>query len=123
MPHGSIPVLLQIADPAQVYVRPGQQAGLMRDLKGTLDDAKRFLERCRRIKEALVQPAFSTDVIQEARKRKLDPRFVLAIMKQESTFRPGTKSPSAARGLLQLTIDTVEFLFAFVHVGEQYGSV
>ena len=27
-------------------------------------------------------------------------------MKQESTFRPGIKSPSAARGLLQLTIDT-----------------
>jgi soluble lytic murein transglycosylase len=36
----------------------------------------------------------------------VDPRFVLAVMKQESTFRPGAKSPSAARGLLQLTLDT-----------------
>src|SRR5258708_34911029 len=48
--------------------------------------------------------AFRGEIIQEAKKRKLDPRFVLAIMKQESTFRPGIKSPSAARGLLQLTI-------------------
>jgi soluble lytic murein transglycosylase-like protein len=37
---------------------------------------------------------------------KVDPRFVLAIMKQESSFRPGAKSPSAARGLLQLVYDT-----------------
>lgn len=50
--------------------------------------------------------AFRDDVLAESKKRKIDPRFVLAIMKQESTFRPGVKSPSAARGLLQLTIDT-----------------
>lgn len=50
--------------------------------------------------------AFRADVVREAKKRKLDPRFVLAIMKQESTFRPGVKSPSAARGLLQLVMDT-----------------
>lgn len=51
-------------------------------------------------------PAFRSDVIREAKKRKLDPRFVLAIMKIESSFRPGVKSPSAARGLLQLVMDT-----------------
>ncbi len=50
--------------------------------------------------------AFRTEVLQYSKAKKLDPRFVLAIMKQESTFRPGVKSPSAARGLLQLTIDT-----------------
>ncbi|MFM9905348.1 MAG: transglycosylase SLT domain-containing protein [Pyrinomonadaceae bacterium] len=49
---------------------------------------------------------FRVEIIQEAKKRKIDPRFVLAIMKQESTFRPGIKSPSAARGLLQLVFDT-----------------
>lgn len=49
---------------------------------------------------------FQSDIIREAKKRSIDPRFILAIMKQESTFRPGAKSPSAARGLLQLTIDT-----------------
>jgi soluble lytic murein transglycosylase len=36
----------------------------------------------------------------------VDPRMVLSIMRQESNFRPTIKSPAAARGLLQLTIDT-----------------
>lgn len=45
-------------------------------------------------------------VLRNSRIRKIDPRFVLAIMKQESTFRPGIKSPAGARGLLQLVYDT-----------------
>ena len=49
---------------------------------------------------------FTEDVLRESRKRKIDPRFILAIMKQESSFRPAVKSPSAARGLLQLVYDT-----------------
>jgi soluble lytic murein transglycosylase-like protein len=47
-------------------------------------------------------------VVSEAKKRGLDPRLVLAIMKQESAFKPNAKSPSAARGLLQLTIDAAQ---------------
>ncbi|MGE3466785.1 MAG: transglycosylase SLT domain-containing protein [Pyrinomonadaceae bacterium] len=49
---------------------------------------------------------FRDDVLRESKKRGIDPRFVLAIMKQESSFRPAVKSPSAARGLLQLVYDT-----------------
>jgi len=49
---------------------------------------------------------FRAEVLEFSRKNKIDPRFVLAIMKQESSFRPGVKSPSAARGLLQLVFDT-----------------
>ena len=49
---------------------------------------------------------FRSDVLQETKKRNIDARFVLAIMKQESSFRPDAKSPAAARGLLQLTYDT-----------------
>jgi soluble lytic murein transglycosylase len=49
---------------------------------------------------------FRNEILAAARPRKVDPRFVLAIMKQESSFRPGAKSPSAARGLLQLVYDT-----------------
>lgn len=52
--------------------------------------------------------AFRFQVVSEAKKRGLDPRFVLAIMKQESQFKPTAKSPSAARGLLQLTIDAAQ---------------
>ncbi len=49
---------------------------------------------------------FRSEIIQEAKRRNLDPRFILAIIKQESSFRPDAKSPAAARGLLQLTYDT-----------------
>jgi soluble lytic murein transglycosylase len=45
-------------------------------------------------------------ILREANKRRIDPRLVLAIMQQESNFRPRIKSNAAARGLLQLTIDT-----------------
>jgi soluble lytic murein transglycosylase len=49
---------------------------------------------------------YQSEILQNSRQRKIDPRFVLAIMKQESTFRTGTKSPAGARGLLQLVFDT-----------------
>jgi len=49
---------------------------------------------------------FKADLLREARKHKVDPRFLLAIMKQESSFRQGAKSPAGARGLLQLVFDT-----------------
>jgi soluble lytic murein transglycosylase len=47
-------------------------------------------------------------VVREAKKRGLDPRLILAIMKQESQFKPNAKSPAAARGLLQLTFDAAQ---------------
>lgn len=49
---------------------------------------------------------FRSEVLHFTKKHKIDPRFVLAIMKQESSFRADAKSPSAARGLLQLVFDT-----------------
>lgn len=58
-------------------------------------------------KQAADNPVlYRSELLQYARHRKIDPRFVLAIMKQESSFRAGAKSPSAARGLLQLVFDT-----------------
>ena len=49
---------------------------------------------------------YRTELLRYAKSRNIDPRFVLAIMKQESSFRADAKSPSAARGLLQLVLDT-----------------
>jgi soluble lytic murein transglycosylase len=49
---------------------------------------------------------YRAELLKETSKRKIDPRFLLAIMKQESSFRPGAKSPAGARGLLQFVYDT-----------------
>ena len=49
---------------------------------------------------------YRAELLRFAKIRKVDPRFLLAIMKQESSFRANAKSPSAARGLLQLVYDT-----------------
>lgn len=49
---------------------------------------------------------FRTELLRYAKSRSIDPRFLLAIMKQESSFRANAKSPAAARGLLQLVFDT-----------------
>jgi soluble lytic murein transglycosylase len=49
---------------------------------------------------------FRSEILQYTKKHKIDPRFILAIMKQESSFRANAKSPAAARGLLQLVMDT-----------------
>ena len=49
---------------------------------------------------------YRAELLRYAKTKNIDPRFVLAIMKQESSFRPNAKSNSAARGLLQLVYDT-----------------
>ncbi len=49
---------------------------------------------------------YRAELLKYAATKNIDPRFVLAIMKQESSFRANAKSPSAARGLLQLVYDT-----------------
>lgn len=48
---------------------------------------------------------FREIIVRESAKRNIDPRFVLAIMRQESGFKERARSPAAARGLLQLTMD------------------
>lgn len=48
---------------------------------------------------------YRQSILSAAKARKLDPRFILALIKQESVFKPMAKSPAGARGLLQLTMD------------------
>ena len=47
-------------------------------------------------------------ILSASKSRKLDPRFILALIRQESVFKPLAKSPAGARGLLQLTMDAAE---------------
>ena len=47
-------------------------------------------------------------IVNAAKAKKLDPRFILAVVRQESVFKPLAKSPAGARGLLQLTIDAAQ---------------
>jgi soluble lytic murein transglycosylase len=47
-------------------------------------------------------------ILTAAKARKLDPRFILALIRQESVFKPLAKSPAGARGLLQLTMDAAQ---------------
>ena len=55
---------------------------------------------------AAAYPApYRQSILTAAKARKLDPRFILALIKQESVFKPTAKSPAGARGLLQLTMD------------------
>lgn len=51
---------------------------------------------------------YRTAILAAAKSRKLDPRFILALIKQESVFKPLAKSPAGARGLLQLTMDAAQ---------------
>ena len=51
---------------------------------------------------------YRTAVLRAAKDRKIDPRFILALIKQESVFKPLAKSPAGARGLLQLTMDAAK---------------
>jgi soluble lytic murein transglycosylase-like protein len=91
--------------------------GLATNRLASIDDPagrQRAADRSQTVQAALNAAAadypapYRLQVVSEAKKRGLDPRLVLAIMKQESAFKPNAKSPSAARGLLQLTIDAAQ---------------
>jgi soluble lytic murein transglycosylase len=90
---------------------------LASDRLGGLTDEKRRALVEDRINRNAAQAAAVADryptpyrqaIISAAKARKLDPRFVLALIKQESVFKPLAKSPAGARGLLQLTIDAAQ---------------
>lgn len=71
-------------------------------------------ERNNRVNSAIASIArlyptpYRPTILRSAKARNLDPRFLLALIRQESVFRPTAKSPAGARGLLQLTLDAAE---------------
>ena len=82
-------------------IAEGRQRGLVDERAGS--------NRSQAASVAASYPApYRQAIIASAKARKLDPRFILALIKQESVFRPLAKSPAGARGLLQLTIDAAQ---------------
>jgi soluble lytic murein transglycosylase len=85
-------------------------------LAGLVDSHKRGLvnERLNRTSSEAARAAdqypapYRQAILSASKSRSLDPRFILAIIRQESVFRPLAKSPAGARGLLQLTIDAAQ---------------
>ena len=58
--------------------------------------------------ELLYPVPYSDSLLKYAPERQVDPRFLLAIMRQESRFRPDVKSYAAARGLMQFISTTAD---------------
>jgi tetratricopeptide (TPR) repeat protein len=90
------------ADRAAVFISP--YAKLPSDLEPELlpDD----------IAGMLYPAPYKDALLQHAPPRGVDPRLVLAIMRQESGFRPNVKSVAAARGLMQFISDTSDRIAA-----------
>lgn len=73
---------------------------------GGLADAKQKRPSSSGADPAAYPIMYKGELLAAANKFKVDPRFLLAIMKQESVFKANAKSPAGARGLLQLVYDT-----------------
>lgn len=65
---------------------------------------------------------YRSAIVATAKSRKLDPRFILALIKQESVFKPTAKSPAGARGLLQLTMDAAQKYAAHAGMKKVYEN-
>jgi soluble lytic murein transglycosylase len=108
----AIRFFLMISDSSSSYY-----GGLATSRLSAINDPtarQRAAERLQTVRSSIERAAadfpapYRFQVLNETKKRGLDPRFVLSIMKQESQFKANAKSPSAARGLLQLTIDAAQ---------------
>lgn len=60
----------------------------------------------REVLELLYPKPYRTSLQKHEREKRVDPRFILAIMRQESRFAASVKSAAAARGLMQFISTT-----------------
>ena len=81
------------------------------------DRSQRFQAQVSEMADSFPAP-YRAAIVPAAKARRLDPRFILAIIKQESVFKPLAKSPAGARGLLQLTIDAAQKYAATARLSE-----
>ena len=62
--------------------------------------------------------AYAARVKRNAELRGIDPRIVWAVMREESTFRPGIRSPADAVGLMQIIPPTAARLGAEMGISD-----
>lgn len=65
---------------------------------------------------------YSDIVEEEARMQGVDPALVYAVMKAESNFDPNATSHAGARGLMQITPDTFDWLQTKLREGVAYTA-
>ncbi|QYO67143.1 lytic transglycosylase domain-containing protein [Leptolyngbya sp. 7M] len=98
------------AEAAAVYLRGGWSSRAIRyaepAFKLTADHQIELIPQ--NVREMLYPIAFRDELLLHTAERSVDPRFLLAIMRQESRFDPTVKSVAAARGLMQFIPDTSE---------------
>ncbi len=58
--------------------------------------------------ELLYPKPYETSLVKYGKEKKVDPRFLLSVMRQESRFQANVKSVAAARGLMQFISNTSE---------------
>ncbi|MEP7340010.1 MAG: lytic transglycosylase domain-containing protein, partial [Acidobacteriota bacterium] len=81
-------------------------------LLNTLPDDFRLELLPRETSEIMYPMPFRDSLGRHAVMRGVDPRFVLSIARQESSYNPRVKSPAAARGLMQFIVLTSEQIAA-----------
>jgi len=100
---------LSTAEMNDIYLRGDRADLVMARLEPQLGKAFAELppEMTAKDSLALLYPTpFAREVLSAAKERRIDPRFVYAIMRQESRFAPDAASSAAARGLMQFTAPT-----------------
>lgn len=73
-------------------------------------------------RQLLYPLAFWAEVSAESSQRRLDPLWVVSIMRQESMFDPEARSPADARGLMQLLPSTAERVASAIQI-EREGEI
>jgi soluble lytic murein transglycosylase len=100
--HGSDPAV------ASFLVDAYQAADDYRRARALVERGTAASLSSRERKELLYPLAFWNDVREESLEKRIDPIWVVALVRQESMFDPDARSPADARGLMQLLPSTAK---------------
>lgn len=79
-------------------------------LAGHIHFISEIVRRKSRLKDERLAHQIATAIVLEAERANVDPFFVAAVVKSESTFNRHATSPVGAKGLMQLLPDTAQYI-------------